>query len=97
MLEHAVPAVGAAVRAAPLEIRLEFSEGVEPALSRITLADASGRAVPLGAVTNPKGDREILAASVSAPLAAGVYHVTWRVVSVDSHVTQGDFNFTIAP
>jgi methionine-rich copper-binding protein CopC len=30
-------------------------------------------------------------------LAPGIYKVVWRVVSVDSHVTDGDFKFTVAP
>jgi methionine-rich copper-binding protein CopC len=31
------------------------------------------------------------------PLTQGVYTVTWRAVSVDTHVTTGDFKFTVAP
>jgi methionine-rich copper-binding protein CopC len=31
------------------------------------------------------------------PLTPGVYTVTWRAVSVDTHVTTGDFKFTVAP
>ena len=36
--------------------------------------------------------------SVSAPpLAPGRYTVHWRVLSVDTHVTEGTFAFTVAP
>jgi methionine-rich copper-binding protein CopC len=28
-------------------------------------------------------------------LKAGVYHVQWRVISVDTHRTQGNFSFTV--
>ena len=35
---------------------------------------------------------------VSLPLLPpGRYKVAWRVLSVDSHVTEGDFTFRIAP
>ena len=35
---------------------------------------------------------------VSLPqLAPGTYKVTWRVLSVDTHVTEGDFTFDVAP
>ncbi|HXU67333.1 MAG TPA: copper resistance protein CopC [Casimicrobiaceae bacterium] len=37
----------------------------------------------------------VLAVSVPA-LAPGTYRVVWRVVSVDTHVTEGDFTFDIA-
>ena len=38
----------------------------------------------------------LLTASL-APLGPGRYRVRWRVVSVDTHVTEGDFAFTVAP
>jgi methionine-rich copper-binding protein CopC len=35
---------------------------------------------------------------VSLPaLPAGRYTVAWRVLSVDSHVTEGTFSFRVAP
>jgi methionine-rich copper-binding protein CopC len=35
---------------------------------------------------------------VSVPkLAAGRYRVAWRAVSVDTHVTEGDFTFEVKP
>jgi copper resistance protein C len=35
---------------------------------------------------------------VSVPaLAPGRYRVVWRVLSLDTHVTEGDFTFDVAP
>jgi hypothetical protein len=35
---------------------------------------------------------------VSLPkLVPGTYRVTWRVLSVDTHVTEGDFTFAVVP
>jgi len=31
------------------------------------------------------------------PLPSGRYKVSWHVVSVDTHLTQGDFTFEIKP
>ena len=31
------------------------------------------------------------------PLAPGRYRVSWRVLSIDTHVSQGDFTFDVAP
>jgi len=40
-------------------------------------------------------DAAVLSVSVRA-LPPGVYTVKWRVLSVDTHVTEGDFAFTVA-
>ena len=46
-LEKATPPVGGTVASAS-EIRLEFSEGVEPKFTKVTLTGPGGAAVPLG-------------------------------------------------
>jgi copper resistance protein C len=94
-LEKATPAVGGTVASAS-EIRLEFSEGVEPRFTKVTLTGPGG-AVPLGAATTGSGNQAILIAPISKPLSAGVYTVHWQAVSVDTHHTQGTFEFTVKP
>jgi methionine-rich copper-binding protein CopC len=95
-LEKSTPAVGAAV-AAPSEIRLKFSEGVEPRFSHIALTAADGAAAPLGPARVEPGDPTTLVAPIAKTLAPGVYTVRWSAVSVDTHHTQGDFDFTVKP
>ncbi|MBI1361930.1 MAG: hypothetical protein GC155_16765 [Alphaproteobacteria bacterium] len=97
MLDRATPRVGAVVHAPPTSITLEFSEGVEAALAHVTLSDSHGAAVQLGRASSATSDKRILSVPVKPALTAGTYTVTWRVVSVDSHVTQGDFKFTVRP
>jgi methionine-rich copper-binding protein CopC len=41
-------------------------------------------------------ERQLLRVSLET-LAPGQYRVEWRVVSVDTHVTQGDFAFRVVP
>lgn len=94
-LKKATPAVGGSVSASPNEIRLKFSEGVEPHFSSIALAASDGAAQPTGAPTVDPADKSVLVAPVSTPLKPGVYTVTWRAVSVDTHKTQGSFKFTV--
>ena len=96
-LQKAVPAVGGTVTASPTEIRLKFSEGVEPRFSGVTLATEAGVAQPTGKPTLDPADDSVLVAPVSQALKPGVYTVTWHAVSVDTHKTQGSFNFTVAP
>jgi methionine-rich copper-binding protein CopC len=94
-LEKAVPAVGGTV-ASPSEIRLEFSEGVEPKFSKVSLTGPGG-AVPLGAAKTESGNPAVLIAPISEPLPSGAYKVHWQAVSVDTHHTQGTFDFTVKP
>jgi len=89
------PGAGATVAAAA-EIRLKFSESVEPRFSSIAVAGPAG-AAPLGAAVADPADPSTLVAKSSGPLAAGVYTVAWKAVSVDTHRTQGSFTFTIRP
>lgn len=95
-LEQAVPAVGGTV-AAPAEIRLKFSEGVEPHFCKIALSAEGGGGAPLGALSVDPADPSVLIAKIGKTLAPGVYTVTWHAVSVDTHKTQGSFNFTVKP
>ena len=95
-LEKATPAVGGTVASAS-EIRLEFSEGVEPRFSGVSLTAAGGASVPLGRATVEAGDAKVLIVPIAKPLSPGAYTVHWHAVSVDTHHTQGDFQFTVKP
>lgn len=97
LLQKAVPAVGGTVTASPAEIRLKFSEGVEPRFSGIALTTEAGVAQPTGQPSVDPADNSVLIVKVGQALKPGVYKVTWHVVSVDTHKTQGGFNFTVAP
>ena len=92
-LEKATPPVGGTV-APPSELRLEFSEGVEPKFSKVSLTGPGGAAT-LGAATTEGSERAILVVPIAKPLTPGAYTVHWQAVSVDSHHTQGTFSFTV--
>ena len=70
-----------------------FTEGVEPAFSRIEVADSQGKALAAGGLEHP--DAPTLRVSLPA-LASGRYQVRWKVVSEDTHETQGTFEFSVA-
>jgi hypothetical protein len=95
-LEKAAPAVGGTVASAS-EIRLTFSEGVEPHFSGVTLTAPGGANVPLGAAKTESGNQAVLIVPIAKALAAGAYKVHWHAVSVDTHHTQGTFEFTVKP
>ena len=95
-MDHADPRVGSTVRAAPAEVRLWLTQEIEPAFSAAQVYDAAGRRVDKGDPQVDSSDRTLLRVSLPA-LAPGTYKVTWRVVSIDTHVTEGDFTFQVTP
>jgi len=95
-LDRAVPAVGSTVHGPPAEVRLKFSQPLEPAFSTVRVLDSSGKQVDRMDKQLDRNDASLL--KVSLPrLAPGVYRVVWRVLSVDTHVTEGDYKFEVAP
>ncbi len=96
VLDHATPPVEGTVHSAPSKIELSFTEAIESAFASIDVTDSTGQRLDDGTVTVDASDHR-LAATGLKPLAAGTYTVTWRVVSVDSHVTTGHFTFSYAP
>ena len=94
--ERSEPRVGAVVRTAPTEVRVWFDGNIEPSFSRLTVADAAGHRVDRNdAHVDPRNQR-LLQVGLP-PLQPGVYTVTWSVLAVDGHRTQGDFKFTLKP
>ena len=95
-LSHASPAVGSTVKESPAQLELWYTEEVEPAFCKVELLDGSGKRVDHGGLKAAAGDKAELILPVP-PLAPGTYKVVWHAVSVDTHRTQGDFTFTVAP
>jgi copper resistance protein C len=95
-LDHTAPIVGSTVRAPPAQVRLWFTQELEPAFSTVRVVDRSNQRVDRGDAKVDPADARILQVSVPT-LAPGRYRVVWRVLSVDTHVTEGDFTFDVAP
>ena len=96
MLETAIPSAGSTVATAD-KIRLSFTEALEPHFSTITLTTKDGKPVATPKAAPDPADAKALVLTPTAPLAPGGYHVAWAVVSVDTHKTQGGFDFTVKP
>ncbi len=95
-LDHADPRVGSTVRTPPARVRLWFTQDLEPAFSTVRVVNEAGQRVDKADSQLDPSDPALLWISLP-PLPAGSYKVIWRVVSVDTHVTEGDFTFRIAP
>lgn len=92
--DHASPTVGGLVNQTPAEVRIWFTQKIEPAFSAIEVLDATGQRVDQGDASVDAQDAALLRVSLKH-LVPGTYKVVWHVVSVDSHATQGDFTFTV--
>jgi methionine-rich copper-binding protein CopC len=90
-LDHAEPRVGNKVASPPREITLWFTQKLEPAFSGVAVTNAVGERVDSGKA-RVSGNQM----SVSLrPGGTGTYHVTWHVLSVDTHKTDGNFTFQV--
>ena len=94
-LDRASPAVGSTVHAPPSEVRIQYTEELEPAYSTAHVEDASGATV--STATHVDATEKSVLIVPLGPLKPGRYKVIWKVLSVDTHVTNGSFNFTVAP
>lgn len=95
-LARANPAVGSTVKGSPPEISLTLSEELEIAFSTIRVVDDKGQQVDNGDKALDPANHKILKITLH-PLPPGTYKVIWRVLSVDTHVTEGDYKFRVAP
>ena len=92
-LDRATPAAGSTVRT-PLKVTLRFSQRLESAFSTVQVLDADGKRIDKDDAALGGGDASVLSVSLP-PVTPGRYTVKWRVLSVDTHVTEGDFTFTV--
>jgi copper resistance protein C len=78
----------------PSSVRLWFNEDIEQDYSSISVRDAAGQPIPTGhAVISPTDARLLL---LDLPvLAPGQYTVHYRVNSVDGHVVEASYQFTV--
>ena len=90
-LDRAEPRVGNTVATAPREVTLWFTQKLEPAFSTITVTNAAGQRVDTGKA-RVSGSQMTVSLRSGGP---GTYHVTWRVLSVDTHTTDGNFSFQV--
>ena len=95
-LDHAEPRVGSTESPAPSELVHAFTQELEPAFSTVEVLNERGAKVDKGDVQVDPHDGTLLRVSLN-PLPPGTYKVVWRVVSVDTHPSEGDFTFRVAP
>ena len=74
-------------------MRLTFSEGVEATFTKVTVTK-DGAAIAIKPLTT-EDDKKTLIITPAAPLTAGEYKVEWHAVSVDTHKSDGAYQFKV--
>jgi copper resistance protein C len=92
-LKTSDPAQGATVTDAPKQLAVTFTEKLEPAFSGVAVTDAQGHDMEAGKPAISDVSMTVLL----KPLTAGVYRVAWHAVAVDTHRTEGTYDFTVKP
>ena len=90
------PARRATLTTAPDRVQLWFNEAIEPKFSSVSVWDAAGQRVDLGDARVEPEDPKRLTVGLK-PLGRGAYRVRFRVLSVDGHVVESEFPFTLRP
>lgn len=96
-LAHAAPVGlnpphGAKLDQSPPELRIRLTQPVEIGFSRVVVR--SGRR-EIGRSDALRLEEDRMLIRDLPPLEPGRYDVSWRVLSVDGHVTEGSFSFTV--
>jgi methionine-rich copper-binding protein CopC len=94
-LDHADPRVGNTVKT-PRIVSLWFTQNLESNFSTIEVLDSKGTRMNAGNALVDTNDRKLLRVPVKV-LPAGSYTVKWRVLSVDTHTSEGNFTFHVGP
>jgi copper transport protein len=82
--------------APPPEVRLVYSEAVEPRFAIVSVTDAAGRQTTSGPPRRSPANPDELDVPLKKT-AEGWYLVFWRVISEDGHPVRGAFTFAVGP
>jgi copper transport protein len=92
LLRRSTPPTGQTLTTPPTEVRLLFSEPLDPSFSSVRVLNASGAQVDRGDARVDPADEYQLVVSLPADLPNGVYTVVWRSLStIDVHPDVGRY------
>jgi copper resistance protein C len=80
----------------PARIRLWFNERIERDYSSISVVDAAGHIVSTGRAKTSPDDPKVLVLELPV-LDAGRYSVHYRINSIDGHMVEASYDFTVGP
>ncbi len=94
-LLHSIPSAGDDLKTFPTQVRMEFSEAVDPGSISIQLLNSSKKVIDEGTLIYTPANPAVIA--VAFPRQPdGLYTVRWQVQSaVDGHITSGTIPFAV--
>ena len=96
ILVKSQPAKDEVVNVAPKQIDLWFNDPVRSQYKALAVIDSEGKRVDNRDVEQALTDGSHIYATVS-DLAPGTYTIRYRVVSQDTHIVTGKFQFSVKP
>lgn len=90
------PPTDGVVAVAPGQLSLTYSENVEASFGAIRVYTCAGKRIATGAPQHASRSDHTVVVSIPR-LADGVYLVSWRVISADSHPVNGTYSFRVGP
>jgi len=93
-LVKSVPARRAVLSQAPARVQLWFNERLEARFCQLSVWHANGQQMDRGDVEVSADDPKKLSVGLQT-LALGTYTVKFRVLSVDGHIAESQFPFTV--
>jgi methionine-rich copper-binding protein CopC len=93
-LVKSAPARRAVLSGPPPRVMLWFNERLETQFSQLSVWNTEGQRVDGGDVQVGPDDAKKLSVGIPT-LPAGVYTVKFRVLSVDGHIVEAEFPFTV--
>jgi copper transport protein len=95
-LLRTLPSASQTVNTPPKELRLTYSESVEPRFAIVSVTDADADQQTAGPPRRAAGNVDTLVVPLKK-LGQGWYLVWWRVISADGHPVRGAFTFAVGP
>lgn len=94
-LVKAEPARRAVLSTAPAQVRLWFNEEIEAAYASLSVLDEDKKSITDNKVAVHPEDPKSIVLELPA-MQSGRYTVKFRVLSIDGHVVDSEYNFTIS-
>ncbi|CAN7294364.1 copper homeostasis periplasmic binding protein CopC [Caballeronia sp. LjRoot31] len=79
---------------APHQVAIDFTEGLEPAFSTLSVVDAAGKQVNNAKSAVDVNNKKHMSVALG-DLKTGAYQVEWTAVADDGHRTQGHYLFNV--
>jgi len=90
------PTQGAVLRIPPKQVRLWFSEAIDPQLSTAQVVTPTDQQAGPQQARMPSAESSEIVVTLSSRLVPGIYVVMYRTVSTDDgHIESGSFSFTV--